>query len=238
MYPILEINVPHTGDPEILRLNWPHLQGWEELTRPATSHQGPDRGLNLEVPFSINLTLKTQLKIQKNVHSNHQPGFICKNTEDDHVDFDWPNPTCAGALQRKQEMDVNRQAHLGPQSRRRRGQAGARTRTSAWRWVSSTSASPKPAPPGPGGRSPAHSLCPGGAAHPPACLGVRGAGFRLPDPTRVGVSPARRSCSAAHGRQGKQESAQETQSRKLPRRRAQEAGKAHRLDALTVDSFL
>ena len=153
MYPILEINVPHTGDPEILRLNWPHLQGWEELTRPATSHQGPDRGLNLEVPFSINLTLKTQLKIQKNVHSNHQPGFICKNTEDDHVDFDWPNPTCAGALQRKQEMDVDRQAHLGPQSRRRRGQAGARTRTSAWRWVSSTSASPKPAPPGPGGKA-------------------------------------------------------------------------------------
>ena len=172
------------------------------------------------------------------IHSDHQPGFICKNIEDDNVDFDWLNPTCAGALQRKQEMYMDRQAHLGPQSRRRRGQAGARTRTSVWRWVSSTSASPKPAPPGPRGKAqPTASAREELHIHRPAS-GVRGAGFRLPDPTRVGVSPARRSCSAAHGRQGKQESARETQSRKLPRRRAQEAGKAHRLDSLMADSFL
>lgn len=79
------------------------------------------------------------------IHSDHQPGVICKNTENDHVDFDWPNPICAGALQRRQEMDMDRRAHLWPQPRRRRGQAGAQTRMSAWRWVSSTSASPKPA---------------------------------------------------------------------------------------------
>ena len=131
------------------------------------------------------------------IHSNHQPGVICKNTENDHVDFDWPNPTCAGALQRKQEMDMDRRAHLGPQPRRWRGQAVVQTRMTAWRWVSSTSASPKPALPGPGGKaqptsSPREEL----HIHRPAS-GVRGAGFPLPDPTRMGLSRARWSCSCS-----------------------------------------
>lgn len=154
------------------------------------------------------------------IHSDHQPGVICKNTENDHVDFDWPNPTCAGALQRRQEMDMDRRAHLWPQPRRRRGQAGAQTRMSAWRWVSSTSASPKPAPPGPGGKAqPTASPREERHIHWHAS-GVRGAAFHLPDPKRMGLSPARWSCSAAHGGQGEQESARQTQTRKLPRRRA------------------
>lgn len=64
VYPTLEIYVPHTGDPEILRLIGRTYKGKENSQDQQQATKG-QMGLIPEVPFSMNL-IKTQLKIQKN----------------------------------------------------------------------------------------------------------------------------------------------------------------------------